>query len=122
MKLFNTFFTIITSDFKDGELIYNVNLNKEHYIYKAHFPNNPITPGVCILQMIQELIEQYLNINLELQILHNIKYMSIISPISNPEIAIHISYSHSNENVKVKGIIKTENIVFTKLSATYHKL
>lgn len=122
MKLIDKFFTIITSDIKNGELIYNVNLNKEHYIYKAHFPNNPITPGVCILQIIQELIEQYLNINLELQILHNVKYMSIISPISNPGIAIHISYSQSNENVKVKGIIKTENIVFTKLSATYHKL
>ena len=26
-------------------------LNAEHPIFKGHFPNNPVTPGVCMMQI-----------------------------------------------------------------------
>lgn len=121
MKLLNEFFTIESAITNPGELVYCMHLNKEHYIYKAHFPNNPITPGVCILQIAQELIGKYLKVNLELQTLNNVKYMSIISPISNSTISLYITYIIFNETVKAKGIIKDDNVTFTKFSATYIK-
>ena len=39
-----------------GQSGFNVILNPDHLIYKAHFPGQPVTPGVCILQMLQELL------------------------------------------------------------------
>ena len=30
-------------------------LHPEHEIYQAHFPGNPITPGVCQVQIVAEL-------------------------------------------------------------------
>lgn len=122
MKLLNDFFTIKSSKTNDGDLVYNIYLNKDHYIYKSHFPDNPITPGVCILQIAQELLENHLNINMQLQKVQNIKYMSIISPISVPEISLSISYSQSDVIVKAKGVIKNSNNIFTKFSTIYHKL
>ena len=38
-----------------GQSGFKVILNPDHLIYKAHFPGQPVTPGVCILQIIQEL-------------------------------------------------------------------
>ena len=33
-----------------------IRLNPDHEIYRAHFPGNPITPGVCIVQIISEVL------------------------------------------------------------------
>ena len=122
MKLLNDFFTISSSTENGNELIYNIHLNKEHFIYAAHFPGNPITPGVCIMQMVQELVEQHLNVKLQLKTLNNIKYMSVISPVTDADISISVSYTLNDDTVKIKGGIRNESATFTKYSATYIKL
>ena len=35
-----------------------IELNKDHDIFKGHFPGNPVMPGVCMLQIIKELTEK----------------------------------------------------------------
>ncbi|MBQ0740088.1 3-hydroxyacyl-ACP dehydratase, partial [Aquimarina celericrescens] len=34
-----------------------ITINKNHKIFKGHFPGNPVTPGVCMIQIIKELAE-----------------------------------------------------------------
>ena len=119
MKLLNKFYTIESVQNNDNELVFQIKLNNEHYIYKAHFPENPITPGVCILQIAQELLEEHLSVRLELKILHNIKYMSILSPISTPNVSIQLLYTQNSEELKLKGTIKSESTTFSKFSSTY---
>ena len=50
MKLLNDFCTIAGGD---TDKIW-LRLNPDHPIYHAHFPGNPITPGVCIVQIVGE--------------------------------------------------------------------
>lgn len=119
MKLLNKFYTIESVQNNDNELVFQIKLNNEHYIYKAHFPENPITPGVCIIQIAQELLEEYLNVRLQLKVLHNIKYMSILSPITSPKISIQLLYNKNSEVIKLKGVIKDVNTTFTKFSSSY---
>ena len=58
MKLRDSLYTIV-SEFKgDGRHDFNIKLDPEHFIYKAHFPGEPITPGVCIMQIAKELLEE----------------------------------------------------------------
>ena len=39
---------------QDG-LRFTVRLNAAHPIYKAHFPDMPVTPGACLVQIAEEL-------------------------------------------------------------------
>ncbi len=55
MKLQNSMYRIVNSSEETDMIDYQIELNPEHYIYKAHFPGNPITPGVCIIKMITEV-------------------------------------------------------------------
>ena len=45
---------------------FRLRLNPEHFIYQAHFPGEPVTPGVCILQIGKELLAELLQESLEI--------------------------------------------------------
>jgi 3-hydroxyacyl-[acyl-carrier-protein] dehydratase len=55
MTLKDTFFTIEKQDSAEGKACFRIKWNAESFIYKAHFPDNPVTPGVCLIQTAVEL-------------------------------------------------------------------
>ena len=79
MQLKNHLYTIVETD-KQGNLqqkcqevlssrsntSFRLRLNPEHFIYQAHFPGEPVTPGVCILQIGKELLAELLQESLEI--------------------------------------------------------
>ena len=80
MTLNNDFYCITETVSSEALPIYRIRLNPEHYIFKAHFPGNPIVPGVCQVKIISELIENYLGRRVVLSGIKNIKYLSVIIP------------------------------------------
>lgn len=94
-------------------------LNKDHDIFKGHFPGNPVMPGVCMLQIIKELTEQATNKNLFLSVSSNIKFMAIINPELNPTLSLNISITEVEDVIKIKNISSFDETVALKLSATF---
>ena len=45
----------------------SVKLNAHHPIFKGHFPGQPVLPGVCMLEMIQEIMEEQLRQKLRIK-------------------------------------------------------
>jgi 3-hydroxyacyl-[acyl-carrier-protein] dehydratase len=43
----------------------SVVFNKEHWIYQAHFPQRPVTPGAMVLQVAEDLISKAMGSNLK---------------------------------------------------------
>lgn len=121
MKLLNSFFSVKEQENNAAGAVYKIELDKEHFIYKAHFPDNPITPGVCIIQIAQELTGLHIDKQLFLTAVNNIKFVQVISPVENPVVIYDMNISPVTEGVcKVKVTVKGENQVFTKLSLTFN--
>jgi len=59
MKLKNNLYKIISKEEVNSIFNYTVELNPSCVIYEAHFPGEPITPGVCIVQIGKEVIEDF---------------------------------------------------------------
>jgi len=78
MKLLDDFYHIKEQE-TSGEAI-KILLNGEHFIYKAHFPGNPVTPGVCLVQIAMELLQAATNSKLTLLCASKIKYRNIVKP------------------------------------------
>ena len=59
MKLIDNLYSINARELdKMGDkAIFGISLNADNVIYKAHFPSNPITPGVCLIQIALEITE-----------------------------------------------------------------
>ncbi|KJJ40102.1 hotdog family protein [Aequorivita vladivostokensis] len=100
-------------------ILAKVHLNKDHAIFKGHFPGNPVMPGVCMIQIIKELTEAATGKNLFLAVSSNIKFMAIINPEKNPDLQLSIDIAQENGEVKVKNTTSFEDTVALKLNATF---
>lgn len=111
------FYSIKEFNFTDNKLKSIIELNPEHDVFKGHFPNNPVTPGVCMLQILKELTEQATNTNLFIKECSNVKFMALINPETNPILVITIDINPLEENFKIKASANFDETVALKVNA-----
>ena len=117
MKLKDDFFRVTGTNKTATGADYTVELNPEHFIYQAHFPGNPVTPGVCIIQIVKELTEELLQAPLFLKIVKNAKFTQVINPLQNREVIFAVSVSQENEgDCRVNACVESNGVSFAKLS------
>ncbi|KAB6403026.1 3-hydroxylacyl-ACP dehydratase, partial [Bacteroides xylanisolvens] len=52
--LLDNFYTILSSESSDSTTwTIQIELNPAHTVYQGHFPEHPVVPGVCLLQLIK---------------------------------------------------------------------
>lgn len=122
--LLKDFYKIVSSDkIDDTNHTIVVDLNKNHEIFKGHFPNNPVTPGVCMMQIIKELCEDFLDCELQLKTASNVKFMALINPEVNSRLRLELALTQGENNqIKVKNTTFMDDTVALKLSNIYIKL
>jgi len=121
MILQDNLYTIVSQEQQDGFPVFRVKIRPEWPIYKAHFPGHPITPGVCIVQMVQELLQKLLQRDLQLSEAKNVKYLAIISPEEMSDLTITFSKMEERPDggLKVQAQVASGDTLCTKLSATF---
>ena len=123
MKLQNSLYTITSETHDENGHEYVIKLNPEHTIYKAHFPGEPITPGVCIMQIAVELFESALQHPLALNCVKNIKFLRIISPKEVTEVKYSLQKIYKDEgDLKVQVIVSADADVYAKLSLVCNEI
>lgn len=107
---------------ENGNYIAQINLNKDHDIFKGHFPGNPVTPGVCMMQIVKELTEEFTGKKLFLKTASNVKFMAIINPFETSELTLQLDISENEEEVKVKNTTSFGETIALKMSVNYKNL
>ena len=115
-------YTIVEFYYDEQEVNATIQLNKDHDIFKGHFPGNPVMPGVCMIQIIKELTEKATAKKLFLSVSSNIKFMALINPEVNAILKLSISVSEEGELIKIKNTSSFEDTVALKLSATFKQI
>lgn len=107
MKLQNSLYTIDHRGQDGGAWCYQITLDSTHVIYQAHFPEQPITPGVCIIQIAKELLEDALQQPLDVSRIKNVKFLSVISPKETSTVTYVIS-KLSEDGADYKAIVEVK--------------
>lgn len=114
----NDFYTI--SDFLQTEnsAEFTISLNSAHTIFGAHFPDNPIVPGVCIVQILKELFGTIKDADFTAQKIKNIKFTAPIIPIEHPVVNYKFEWDEKDENglYRVKAFVYSGDIIFSKIN------
>jgi 3-hydroxyacyl-[acyl-carrier-protein] dehydratase len=95
-------------------------LNPGHHIFDGHFPGNPVVPGVCQVQMVKELVEKALDHPVRLFESDTIKFLSMISPVANPQLEFDITIRQSaDKQFSVNALIGSGSTVFLKFRGKF---
>lgn len=95
--MYKTIFTCKKIDFDKFEIILN---NKEHPIFKAHFPKNPILPGFMYFNICEEALGH------EIVYIKKAKFISF----SKPKDELILAYKYKNGLFNVVFTCKDKNI------------
>ena len=116
--LLDNYFYIEKQEKDEEGFLFLVRLNTEHPIFNGHFPGNPISPGVCNIQMIKECAERIMGCQLTLDNIKQCKFSNLIIPSSELRITISIRLQQiEGDRIKLHGIISTGDIKNTELKA-----
>lgn len=119
----NTFYTIRKRTDTEGGVDYRVSLSASHVIYEAHFPGNPVTPGVCIIQMIKELVEAYRDTTFFLRTIKNVKFMKVIDPRIVGELTFALNVTTQDDGMTVvSGIVGEGDTIFSKINLIFEEV
>ena len=116
--LLDNYFYIEKQEKDEEDFLFLVRLNTEHPIFNGHFPGNPISPGVCNIQMIKECAERIMGCQLRLDNIKQCKFSNLIIPSSELRITISIRLQQiEGDRIKLHGIISTGDNKNTELKA-----
>ena len=111
---------LYTVDGIDSNLL-RIRLRPESEIFKAHFPDNPVTPGVCQVGIMEELAEKIFGCKLVLREVKSLKYTDVLRPTEKDVEVRFDKLEADGDAVMAKGSVLSEGSVFTKFSLIFGK-
>ena len=115
--LMNDFYTIQYLQREQNSFSCKVAFNTQHDIFKGHFPGQPVVPGVCMMEMIKELLEQQTDTPLWLRDAGMVKFLQLITPDVEP--VVNISWQESNNGYTVNASFKNDLADLFKLTGNF---
>ncbi|MCE1167501.1 MAG: hypothetical protein LWX70_05330 [Sphingobacteriia bacterium] len=126
MRFLNTLFLLPDVAESNRELVddtsemvsYRLTINTDHDVFKGHFPDKPVVPGVCTISLVRELLEKWSGYTLLLKSIQQCKFTGMIIPDGN---YIDLSIKVKNQNSLYAEVVQSGQIVF-KMKATWVKV
>lgn len=116
----NSFYIITHEERGNNSITVTVTLNPAHPIFNGHFPGRPVVPGVCMMQIVKELLDKGTAQDTLLRHGSNIKFLNFIDPTQQPEVLISVQYDvQPDASWKVNANIRHGEIVFFKFQGNF---
>jgi 3-hydroxyacyl-[acyl-carrier-protein] dehydratase len=113
--LLGDFFTISNIETRGFDVKAMLLINASHKIFDGHFPGQPVVPGVCMMQMVKEIIEQVTGKKSDLIKSQEMKFLAIIDPSQNNNISATLKYSiDDHQNIVVSAVLFKDELTHFK--------
>jgi len=120
--LMNTFFTCHDASLSAEALNVRLELNDSNQIYDGHFPNLPIAPGVCQVQMVKEVVNTYLKADFLLKSARDIKFLNFIEPNKLKSLQLDVKWTWKDENtLAVTALMHNDNVNYLKMRSVFER-
>lgn len=116
------FFKIDKIEQSEGKYSANIQLNKAHEIYNGHFPNQPVTPGVCMLEMTKEIYELQKEMSFSISKIKTIKFLAVLNPLEQNVVELLIQEMKEEEDdIEIKAELKDTEKTYFKFRGRFQK-
>jgi 3-hydroxyacyl-[acyl-carrier-protein] dehydratase len=117
--LLTDFYTVSQLHHEEGSINATIAFNADHDIFKGHFPGTPVVPGVCMMQIVKQVLEQQLSQLLTLSQSSQIKFLAFITPHEHPVVDLKINYRINDIETDVQAELFNSERAFFKMKALY---
>ena len=113
------YYTVLEEHIAEQNASFTVRLNTECAVYQGHFPEQPIAPGVCNIQMLTECVSRAVNQPLCLTHIRQCRFISLVTPQKTPFLDINIQWEKKEEHVSFTATLscQKEGLMTMKASA-----
>jgi 3-hydroxyacyl-[acyl-carrier-protein] dehydratase len=113
------FYTIHNSQVReDGKYLMEIRIHPDHPIFNGHFPGRPVTPGVCMLQIIKNITEDLLQAKLRMRSAKNIRFYAIIDPSVHPMLTLELAVQET-ETIQIKVNCSFDDTLALKMELNF---
>ena len=113
----NEIHNISNFQLEEGKLSCNVSYDANHEIFSGHFPEQPVVPGVCTMDMIKELLQTALDKKLILRSTGQVKFLQLILPDVQPEVLI--TWQIADNGYNVAASLKANEAFLFKMNGVF---
>lgn len=114
------FYRILSRSSQEDTEVFSIEINKDHSIFKGHFPGNPVTPGVAQMEIIKELLGEVRGTKMSMTTMSNCKFLAILNPESDAQVDVQLKITQGeSEEWKVNATILNAANTYLKMSAAY---
>ena len=112
------FYRILGKSCHGTHATYDILLPTACEVYKGHFPNEPVVPGVCSIQMLHELAEDCIADKLNITGIKQCRFIGLLCPSDDNILHVDIDFTDlSTIPVTMRAVVRSDNSVFIKLCA-----
>ncbi len=103
---------------EEGTLLYEAGIVEDHPIFKGHFPNNPIVPGVCTMEMIKECISNEFSCKAMYVSVKECKFLSALIPTKDKLLGVTLHIAPQVDNcLNMSGEVVSGDLKIMKIKA-----
>lgn len=118
MLLLNKYFKIISESHENDSALFHVSLLSDCDVYRGHFPGNPVSPGVCNIEMIKECFCTLANGNPRIKTIDRCRLTAVASPKISPTLDVAMKWTKDGDGWHVMAVLKDENRQYMDFKAT----
>jgi 3-hydroxyacyl-[acyl-carrier-protein] dehydratase len=120
--LLDNFYSVIQSTGNNENVRALITFDREHPIFNGHFPGHPVVPGVCMMQILKEVLARHTGEKLQIASGDNIKFLSIINPDEHAEVEVNVSFSKVGSDYNIQASLLSGVVTFFKFKGTFRLL
>jgi 3-hydroxyacyl-[acyl-carrier-protein] dehydratase len=115
----NNFYSIQSQSASEQSLSAIINIDPGHDIFKGHFPEKPVVPGVCMIQIVKELLEAHFSKPMLFQKGNQIKFLQLLIPVADEKVEVNVSWKIIESGIQANADFKKEGAAIFKLSGSF---
>lgn len=104
-----------------GKVQAEVELNAAHAIFKGHFPDSPVVPGVCLIQISKEMLEKSLSLSTHLIHSSQVKFLAIVDPRVDAVLEVALETKEQDGLISANAVISAGDKVFFKFKGVFKR-
>jgi 3-hydroxyacyl-[acyl-carrier-protein] dehydratase len=113
--LISDYYTILKHETLPQGEHFLLSLNPESKVYEGHFPNEPVCPGVCNMQMIAECACAVAGKELRLTHIKQCRFTVLITPIKHKQLDLLLQLTPTDNTFILNATLGIGDEVFMSL-------